>query len=303
MASQVANGKAFEWAVAQASAKAFDLPIKSNASSENAERSFNALSSSKAAEFESSASKAIEHISRIEIDNPLIVNAKWIEIASDSRGIAGDVRDVLLASEDSEIGFSCKTNHDALKHSRLSSTIDFAKSWGLSESGCSPDYWNAVKPLFAELKQIKTVSSSTALFENIADLPENYYFPILKAFKRELLEIMGTDGPEAQRAAAAFVRYVIGVNDFYKIMNLKKETSIQGFNFGGSLSIGVSKLPDRLVSVDEFDGGNFSVTTRFNKGYTFNFRIHNASSRVEPSFKFDIRGISFESEVYQHHFV
>ena len=303
MASQVGNGKAFEWAVASSTSNGFALPIFENSSSENARNAFNGLSLTKQNAFNVSAQEAVSHIANLECDNRLIEVAKHVEIASDARGHSGDVRDVLIVADEGELGFSCKTNHDALKHSRLSSTIDFVKVWGLDPKGCSEEYWHSVRPFFASLKQIQQESNRTALFSNIGDIQSEYYLPILKAFQIELIRVLGSENKNAPAATAAFVKYVIGVFDFYKIINQKDKTTIQGFNFNNSLSIGATKLPSHLVAIDSHDGGTNSVTTRFNRGYTFNFRIHSASSRVEPSFKFDVRAISFESEVYQQHFL
>ena len=303
MASQVANGKAFEWAVADASSAVFALPILANSSSENARIAFEQLNVKKQQSFQVSAKEAVIHIAKLEHGNRFIQIAEHIEIASDYRGKAGDVRDVLLVSPEGELGFSCKTNHDALKHSRLSSTIDFVKAWGLDVSGCSSNYWDEVRPLFTKLMTIQHQSNRTALFSDIADIHSEYYKPILRAFQDELVRVLGPDAEHPDVATAAFVQYVIGAQDFYKIINLKDKTTVQGFNFRNSLSIGVSKLPTHLVSVDSHDGGINSVSTRFNRGYSFNFRIHSASSRVEPSFKFDVRAISFETEIYQQHFL
>jgi len=52
--------------------------------------------------------------------------------------------------------------------------------------------------------------------------------------------------------------------------------------------------------VNNKNGGQYSKTVVFNHGYSINFRIHNASSRVEASLKFDIKAIGLPtSEVYQ----
>ena len=65
-------------------------------------------------------------------------------IQTDAQGIAGDVRDVVCvrSTQGWEIGLSCKHNHQAVKHSRLSATIDFGKEWfGVP---CSDTYFNIV---------------------------------------------------------------------------------------------------------------------------------------------------------------
>lgn len=301
MASQVENGKAFEFAVANSTSSALGRQILDNAAARYAKSCFEKLPTPISEQFVLSAENAVAHILKIESNHIALEDPEYIEIAEDERGKRGDVRDVLIVSKKSELGFSCKNNHDALKHSRLSPKIDFIANWGLDQQGCSSAYWEAVRPLFAELASMKNESGGTKLFNELENIGRDYYLPILEAFSAELLRVMGPDAVDSQRAAAAFVHYIIGRNDFYKIMNLKTHTEIQGFNFDGSLSVPKSKTPTHLVSLDNLDGGNFAKTTRFNRGYAFNFRIHNASSRVEPSFKFDVRGISFGNEIYQHH--
>lgn len=53
-----------------------------------------------------------------------------LEILSDDKGKLGDVRDVLAIRllQKWEIGVSAKNNHKAVKHSRLSNTIDFGEN-------------------------------------------------------------------------------------------------------------------------------------------------------------------------------
>ena len=301
MASQVVNGKAFEWAVANAVSQQIDREICDDASSRYAYSCFGKISAIKQSEFETSALRAVKHVLKIERHHAAVVNPEYVEIASDDRGKRGDVRDVLIVAKGGELGFSCKNNHDALKHSRLSSRIDFIAKWGLDDSGCSDQYWAAVRPLFAALTAIKAESQGSKLFAQLEDVGADYYQPILNAFSAELERVMGSGSTDSAQAAGEFVKYIIGRNDFYKVMNMTNQTSIQGFNFGGTLSVTKSKTPTQLVALDRFDGGQFAVTARFNRGYAFNFRIHSASSRVEPSFKFDVKGISFGNEVYQHH--
>lgn len=301
MASQVVNGKAFEWAVAKAISEEIGREILDDSSSRYAHACFGKLPADKQREFGASAMSAARHVLKIEHQNVAVSDPEYIEIAGDERGKRGDVRDVLIVAKRGELGFSCKNNHDALKHSRLSPRIDFVSKWGIDASGCSDEYWDAVRPLFESLSTIKAESEGSRLFAEIEDVGVTYYQPLLSAFAAELERVMGAGARAPADAAGEFVKYIIGRSDFYKVINLQGQTSIQGFNFGGSLNVPKSKMPTQLVSLDRYDGGQFAVTTRFNRGYAFNFRIHNASSRVEPSFKFDVRGISFGTEVYQHH--
>lgn len=51
------------------------------------------------------------------------------------------------------------------------------------------------------------------------------------------------------------------------------------------------------------NGGQYSKTIVFNRGYSINFRIHNSESKVTPSLKFDITAIGLPAnEIYQQTF-
>lgn len=133
---------------------------------ETAKECFESLPEEKQADMLSAASSAYYTLIKLEpnltIDRP--EDAVRISIQGDSKGIAGDVRDIVIQRERDawEIGLSCKHNHSAVKHSRLSDTIDFGKEWlGFP---CSDEYWAAVKPLFQELREIRESSGKTAVW-------------------------------------------------------------------------------------------------------------------------------------------
>jgi hypothetical protein len=81
------------------------------------------------------------------------------------------------------------------------------------------------------------------------------------------------------------------------------QVEIQAFNFRNTLSVQKSKFPTKIVRIDNLNGGQYSKTVRFNEGFTINFRIHSASSRVEPSLKFDIRAISLPPRTIYTHYI
>ena len=79
-----------------------------------------------------------------------------LRLQDDDAGEAGDVRDIVISRSDInwEIGLSVKHNHFAVKHSRLSPTIDFGKKW--YKLPCSAEYWRAVKPIFDYLAEAQS---------------------------------------------------------------------------------------------------------------------------------------------------
>ena len=97
---------------------------------------------------------------------------------------------------------------------------------------------------------------------------------------------------------------LVGQQDFYKVIDRSKHgvVEIMAFNFNDDLSVTRTRFPDYVIGVDRLNGGQYSKTVRLSRGFTFNFRIHSASSRVEPSLKFDITAVSLPpAEVYQNH--
>ena len=123
----------------------------------------------------------------------------------------------------------------------------------------------------------------------------------MDAFESEINRLSQNPSTQAQ-TASKLVSYIVGFQDFYKIVVRKDVVELQAFNLGGTLSVTKTRLPDQIIGIDRLDGGQFSKTIRLNRGFTFNFRIHSASSRVEPSLKFDVTAISLPpSEIYTNH--
>jgi HaeIII restriction endonuclease len=296
MATQVLNGKAFEWAVALEIENQSGFAIEMSTAAINAKFAYSQISQKKAAHFITTASRAVAHI--LEREKPqLIKNNFKIKIASDTRGVVGDVRDVIIFNDTVQIGFSCKTNHDDLKHSRLSDKLDFVSKWGLSTQGCSQEYWDKIKPVFGTLRAIKRNSNRAALFADLEDKPQRFYWPVLDAFTDELTALQINQNQS--KLCSDLLSYLIGKNDFYKIISLPTEVIIQAFNFNGTLNTSKSKFPDSIVGIDRVNGGQYSKTVRFSRGYSINFRIHNGDSKVVPSLKFAVSAISFPpKEIY-----
>jgi hypothetical protein len=276
---QVSHGKAYEHAVASSIASLIACPIVESKAASLARECFLGLRQELQLKFRKTANKAAEIIVRQENWLHDAVN-KYVSLQQDSSGEVGDVRDVLVYTQERVLGISCKTNHNALKHCRLSRQIDFIQKWQIDpQGGCSETYWQAIRPLFDELDEIRRASNGTALWSSEADVPRRFYWPILDAWEVEL-----------RRA-----------QDYYKVIGSHRTNlsiNIKGFNFGGTLSGKKAKLPKKLLGVDNENGSKYSKTVRFNGGFSLNFRIHNASSRVEPSLKFDVTALSLPPEQF-----
>jgi hypothetical protein len=223
-----------------------------------------------------------------------------LEIVSDKEGQTGDVRDVLAirSLQKWEIGISAKNNHRAVKHSRLSNDIDFGKKWlGFP---CSIDYFKEVKPIFDNLAKLRTASKATQKWDTLGDYHTSVYVPILDSFKKELIRL---DSENQGIVAQRLVEYLIGNQDFYKVIKGSTKVEIQAYNLHGTLNLPFEsvkpkakvpklKLPNRLIEVVYQENSKTTLLVTLNEGWQISFRIHNASSRIEPSLKFDINLVS-----------
>ena len=219
-----------------------------------------------------------------------------LKIQSDDKGKEGDVRDVLIIRRriEWEIGLSVKHNHFAVKHSRLSKKLDFGDKWyGIP---CSETYWNDIKPIFDYLDKEKEKGSK---WKDLSNKEEDVYIPLLNAFKNELIR---QNKLEERNIPKVMVEYLLGKFDFYKLISIdnKKTTQLQSYNLRGQLNKqGISRkrkrelpiplLPTRIVALEFKPGSKNTLELYMDGGWQFSFRIHNASSKVEASLKFDIQ--------------
>ncbi|HEY8690713.1 MAG TPA: HaeIII family restriction endonuclease [Chitinophagaceae bacterium] len=232
-----------------------------------------------------------------------------LEIVTDKQGQSGDVRDVLAirSLQKWEIGISAKNNHRAVKHSRLSNDIDFGEKWlGVS---CSLKYFAEITPIFGELAKLRTASKATQKWSTLGDYHSSVYVPILDAFKKELLKL---DKENPGIVAKRLVEYLIGNQDFYKVIKGKNKVEIQAYNLHGTLNLPFEnikpklkmqrlKLPNRLIEIVYQDNSQTTLLVSLTEGWQISFRIHNASSRIEPSLKFDINLVSAPHTLFVNH--
>ena len=278
--------------------------IIKNSSFDANKNCFKILSDEQKNIYDISAKAALETIFEIEPRICEISNDELtLEFLKDEFGIKGDVRDIVIGCKNLnwEIGLSIKHNHDAVKHSRLSHKIDFGKEW--FERPCSNEYWQAVNPIFDSLKKLKIEG---AQWSDIINKNETVYIPLLQAFIDEITNAYKID----KNIPRKIIEYLIGVKDYYKIISHDSErlTVIQSFNLHGTLNqpskkavsiitIPKVQLPNELVALKFKSGSKNTVEMYLNNGWQLSFRIHNASSKIEPSLKFDIKFIGMPPDV------
>lgn len=227
-----------------------------------------------------------------------------LKIQTDHKGKDGDVRDVLIIRKgiEWEIGLSVKHNHFAVKHSRLSKGLDFGEKWyGIK---CSDKYWEDIKPIFDYLENEKSKDSK---WRDLPSKEDDVYLPLLNAFKDEIdrqNNVYGKDIPKLM------VEYLLGEFDFYKVVGIdsKQITQVQSYNLRGTLNkegnvrkrsvkLPIASLPTRIVSLEFRPGSKNTLELYLDRGWQFSFRIHNASTKVETSLKFDIQIIGMPTTI------
>lgn len=279
--------------------------ILKNSSYTAAENAWKTLSEEEKNKYTISAKAAVKRIfelePRIKEDGSDIIE---LLIQTDKHGEQGDVRDILIVRRKIawEIGLSLKHNHFAVKHSRLSKSIDFGKIW--YDIPCSDEYWSEVLPVFDYLTIEKAKGTK---FKELSNKENGVYVPILKAFIKEINKQYETNKEIPYR----IVEYLLGKFDFYKVISVdnKRLTRIQGFNLYGTLNqngitnvkpsieVPLVSLPTRIVKLDFVPDSTNKVELYMDEGWQFTFRLHNAATLVEPSLKFDIQIVGMPTAI------
>jgi hypothetical protein len=234
-----------------------------------------------------------------------------LEIQPDEKGIHGDVRDVLalkllLRSEKVgwQIGISCKHNHKAVKHQRISPSIDIGAQWMNSPS--DNIYFDEIMPVFNKIAYLQ--KSGKQKWLEIADKDIVVYKPLLEAISKQIRRLDELNG---QAISSSFLAYLIGKKDFYKVvLEGKKAVSIQGFNFNGTLNhpadncppkhrISVLKSPTKIYKIEFKNNYNNTIHIIMDEGWSVSMRIHNASTKIENSLKLDVQLIGIPQNQYK----
>lgn len=302
------QGRAFEYACINALASSISkirkAEIEKNSSYFAAEHAWNNIDSKLQCNLIKSANAVTEVIFDLE---PLILEDDSepinLKIQKDEKGEEGDVRDIIISRNNIswEIGLSVKHNHFAVKHSRLAKKLDFGKKW--FNQPCSPTYWDVVCTIFEFLEHEKAKNTE---WKELPDKEEGVYVPLLQAFMDEIKRSALKD-PNLPRK---MVEYLLGEYDFYKVISVdvKKFTQVESFNVHGTLNkpakshkpvriIPVVSLPTRIVAFEFKPNSNNTLEMYLDGGWCFTFRIHNASTIVEPSLKFDIQIVGMPTTI------
>ena len=124
--------------------------------------------------------------------------------------------------------------------------------------------------------------------------------------------MIAIDEEHSNKVPQELVKYLIGRNDFYKVIAKENNrlTEVQAYNLYGTLNQADGKfkprakleklpLPSKILDFSYKEQSNNTLIITFDKGWSVSLRIHNASSKVEPSLKFDVQIVGFPRELFK----
>lgn len=311
------NGKAFEYACLRAFQNQLNHFQKRNNLIEDrpydtAKKNFSSLQTEEQAKYNMAAAAAAKAIFPLE---PQLRYGKGllelsINIDRAAQGIEGDVRDIMIirclnSDEKWEMGLSCKHNHEALKHPRITERDDFGSNWiGVP---CSSDFQDQMKVV---IQEITTYQKEGALWRDIDNKQEKFYLPIIKAYRNEILKMCTND----KKVAEKLLSYFFGSKDFYKVIMLEKEkiTKIEAFNMHSSLgkkagkiepSVTIKKLTMPTKLNDAKLKSKTTILLQFDEEWSISMRLHNKDKEVKTtSLAWDVSLTNFPKSIYTDEF-
>lgn len=232
----------------------------------------------------------------------------------DSAGTKGDVRDIdLEIFKDkthnnliADIGISCKNNHEAVKHPRITEEPDFAKVWTDGQFACSDAFVEEMKSIF---KIIDKYAEIYKKWSAVDDKMDTIYYPIIRLFVKEIKRLgiaNENDSMERKEGAKqftkAFFEYMFGTQDFYKFIKEdgSKSTKVYPYNMHGSLmrpfngsrnmqAVQTITMPEEIVEVRIKPKSKTTIEIYFDQ-WIISMRLHNADTNItRTSLKFDVQ--------------
>jgi HaeIII restriction endonuclease len=139
----------------------------------------------------------------------------------------------------------------------------------------------------------------------LGDYHASVYVPILDAFRKELLRLANQNPVSV---AEQLIKYLIGNQ---RVIKGKNKVEIQSYNLHETLNLPFEnikpkakiqklKLPNRLIEIVYQENSETTLLVTLNEGWQISFRIHNASSRIEASLKFDINLVSAPHSLFSN---
>lgn len=232
----------------------------------------------------------------------------------DAAGIKGDVRDIdftiykdiSFKEKISDLGISCKNNHEAVKHPRITEDPDFAKVWTEGKFECSDRFIEEMKEIFNKIDEYAIKYEIWSAVDNKMD---EIYYPIIKLFVKEIKKLgTVTENASLKRQEVAqqftklFFEYMFGTQDFYKIIkeDNSRSTKVYPYNMHGTLmkpyngnkneqAVQTITMPEEIVEVRIKPKSKTTIEIYFDQ-WIISMRLHNADTKItRTSLKFDVQ--------------
>jgi hypothetical protein len=218
-----------------------------------------------------------------------------IKMQEDSKGITGDVRDVVIYDlvTDLEIGISVKNKHEYIKSLRINPNKDFFKTFTGIDS--SLNFKQIMSTVSLKLKELNNKPWTECLIEK-----EELYNIVLKNISDELNIQLNTN----ENFPRQLTEHILGKKDYYKLRRTNTEVIVEGWNLFGTLNICVNKYtyPERIDSAKVITKKGLSniLEVIFNNGLTLSFRIHNGDTKVKQcGLKLEVKIITYPTEIFK----
>ena len=307
MPGQTITGKAFEYACLKTFCEKLTHEGKqycviNNDPLQTAKNAYDALQDLVREKYDLAASTAVKLV--FPLEPRILYGSDTISLSlnSDAHGVAGDVRDLLCirSTDQWEIGFSCKHNHEALKHPRITESCDFGSDW--VGYRCSQEFLSSMRALTSQL-------DGSRKWREIPSKQDRFYVPILNLYCEEIQRLCNQyeDVPEK------LLGYFFGTNDFYKIISQEsvRQTKIEGFNIYGTMNRSIRdkrpiyrvprlRLPTRLLEVQLKPNSKTTIEVYFDMGWTVKMRLHNKDEVARATgLAWDVQLAGMPPELYQ----
>lgn len=237
-----------------------------------------------------------------------------LRVMPDRAGVKGDVRDIdFEIFEDKnhhnpiiDIGISCKNNHEAVKHPRITEDPNFAKVWTDGKFTCSTTFVEEMNEIFSKIDQY---AEKYEKWSQVGDKMDCIYYPIIKLFVKEIkrMGIVDESASDEKKESAklftkAFFEYMFGTQDFYKIIKEdgSNATKVYPYNMHGTLmcpyngnknnqAVKTITMPEEIVEVRIKPKSKTTIEVYFDQ-WIISMRLHNADTRISrTSLKFDVQ--------------
>lgn len=292
MSTAVERGYGFEFTNIIVGANTLNAGIGTETQAWNqrtGEAKYNALTTDEQLAMQRASLRIINFLTEYE---PWLLQGNIVVDHVKATGGATDVSDVRYTSLHRSVGLSLKSNHDAVRHPRVSPTIDIARQWlGV---GTDEQYMNEISGIFGNFNEICEINQITRFNQLSNDGKRDYlYRPITESFTALLNRVFS--GHNGNVAVEHFLRYLIGDRDFYKAKAdfNRNEILIEAYDFSGTLGPRQRlRMPTRCLEVAVEPGrtGMYNyVNITFDRGWEVKMRLHTARTEVENSLKWDVQ--------------